>query len=122
MATAGTLLAPSFSGNSNLGRAVPIKWQLFRHLRQQRDRSGFDDDSEGRRVPRRLLGTGDGRGATLLYSPTCGATGGSTFRSTSSEFIFNWDTSRSSRGPGCYTLVLQLNDGSAAEGDDPHLQ
>ncbi len=50
---------------------------------------------------------------TLLYSPTTGAKGGSTFRydSGTHQFIFNWDTGYMP-GPGCYELELQLNDGS----------
>ncbi len=60
---------------------------------------------------------------TLLYKPTTGATGGSTFRfdAGSNQFIFNWDTS-SVAGPGCYELELQLNDGSAIKATIEKLQ
>jgi hypothetical protein len=112
LATAGTATAPSFSGNQNLGSAVPIKWQLF-------DSSGNNvTDLASTTSLQAVLNTtcsGAATGpATLLYSPTVGATGGSTFRSSSSGFIFNWDTSVVvPTGPACYTLVLQLSDGSA---------
>ena len=36
-------------------------------------------------------------------------------------FIFNWDTGVVP-GPGCYTLVLQLNDGSAPKATTIKLQ
>ncbi|HEY6147263.1 MAG TPA: Ig-like domain repeat protein, partial [Thermoanaerobaculia bacterium] len=111
LVTAGTLASPSNSGTSNLGHAIPIKWQLL--------------DSSGKNVTllssttllkavAYLGGACSGQatgGATVLYQPTVGATGGSTFRSSGSGFIFNWDTS--SVGAGCYELVLQLDDGSA---------
>jgi len=120
LATAGTLASPTNSGTSNLGHAIPIKWQLL--------------DSSGRNVT--LLssttslkavayqgGACSGQatgGATVLYLPTVGATGGSTFRSSGSGFIFNWDTS--SVGAGCYELVLQLDDGSSPRATTVRLQ
>jgi hypothetical protein len=54
--------------------------------------------------------------AVLLYSPTYGATGGSTFRydTSNNQFIFNWDTS-SVPGAGCYEVLLTLSDGSPAK-------
>jgi hypothetical protein len=50
----------------------------------------------------------------VLFSPQSGATGGTTFRYdvSNNQFIFNWDTSKANFGTGCYTLSLQLNDGS----------
>src|SRR4030095_15025453 len=50
----------------------------------------------------------------LLYSPTTGAKGGSTFRfdSGTNQFIFNWNTGYMA-GPGCYELEVQVHDGSA---------
>jgi hypothetical protein len=121
LATAGTLSAPTFSGNSNLGNAVPIKWQLF-------DTSGHNvTDLTSTTILKAVSNTtcsGTPTGPeTLLYAPTVGATGGSTFRSSSSGFIFNWDTSSVvPNGPGCYTLVLQLNDGSAPRATTVRLQ
>ena len=61
--------------------------------------------------------------STLLYAPTVGATGGSTFRSSSSGFIFNWDTSVVvPTGPACYTIVLQLSDGTTPKATTVQLQ
>jgi hypothetical protein len=47
----------------------------------------------------------------VLYSPTNGATGGSTFRLATDTFIFNWDTS-SGVAKGCYNIVVSLDDGT----------
>jgi hypothetical protein len=51
-----------------------------------------------------------GAATLLLYSPTSGAAGNSTFRVSSSgtQYIFNWDTT--SAVAGCYNLVAQLKD------------
>jgi hypothetical protein len=57
----------------------------------------------------------------LLYSPTTGAKGGSTFRFSTNQFVFNWDTSTGATA-GCYTLVLQLNDGSPFKATTIQLQ
>jgi hypothetical protein len=121
LATAGTLSAPSFSGNQNLGSAVRIRWQLF-------NSAGVNlTDLATTTVLKAVVNTacaGPPNGAEiLLYSPTMGATGGSTFRSSASGFIFNWDTSTGvPTGPGCYTLVLQLSDGSPARATTLRLQ
>lgn len=121
LVTAGTLSSPTFSGNANLGNAIPIKWQLF-------DSSGNNvTDLASTTVLKAVLNTTCSGAATgpetLLYAPTVGATGGSTFRSSSSGFIFNWDTtSVVPTGPACYTLVLQLNDGSVPRATTVRLQ
>jgi len=47
----------------------------------------------------------------MLYSPTSGAAGGSTFRFSTDQFVFNWDTSKGAT-KGCWEIVLQLDDGS----------
>ena len=47
----------------------------------------------------------------MLYSPTGGAAGGSTFRFGSNQYVFNWDTSKGAT-KGCWEIVLQLDDGS----------
>jgi hypothetical protein len=113
MAAAGTIGAPTFSGTSNYGSANPIKWQL-------RDASGnfitTTDSTTLLQAQAYAPGvcSGQASGAiSVLYSPTTGATGGSTFRydTGNNQFIFNWDTSYVP-GPGCYELELQLNDGS----------
>ena len=118
---AGTLSAPSYSGTGAYGNAQPVKWQL-------RDGSGANvTDLTSTTVIKAIAYingacSGAPNGAeTLLYSPTTGAKGGSTFRSGSTGFIFNWDTGVVP-GPGCYTLVLQLNDGSAAKATTIKLQ
>ncbi len=49
--------------------------------------------------------------SSILYSPSSGAKGKSTFRiaTSNNQFIFNWDTS--SFLPGCYVLELDLDSG-----------
>jgi len=113
MAIAGTVALPTFSGSTHFGSAVPVKWQL-------QDSSGnFISDLTTTSVlqavaypPGVCSGQATGQ-VTLLYSPTTGAKGGSTFRydSGSHQFIFNF-ASGFVGAPGCYELELQLNDGS----------
>jgi len=110
LTTAGTYSSPTYSGSFTLTRGVPIKWQL-------KDANGhYINDLSTTQSLQAVLNVGcpgtPGAQTILLYSPTAGAKGGSTFRSGSNQFIFNWDTS-SGTAPGCYTLVLQLADGSA---------
>ena len=110
LATAGTLASPTDSGTSNLGHAIPIKWQLL-------DNSGKNVTLLSSTASLKAvayagtacsgLATG---AATVLYLPTVGATGGSTFRSSGSGVIFNCDTT--TVGAGCYELVVQFDDGS----------
>jgi hypothetical protein len=116
MATAGTVATPTFSGTSNYGSANPIKWQL-------RDALGnFVTTTSSTTLLQAVayapgVCSGQATGAIyLLYSPTAGATGGSTFRydTANNQFVFNWDTSYVA-GPGCYELELQLDDGSAVK-------
>jgi len=118
LSTAGTLSAPTFSGTANRGSAVPIKWELL-------DASGnpIGDLSTlksmqacpttGSLVP---PGTTSIPPCVLLYSPTSGAKGNSTFRFSSPQFIFNWDTSSTIGSvAGYFTIELTLNDGSAVK-------
>jgi hypothetical protein len=123
MAPAGTLAAPSFSGNANYGSATPIKWQL-------RDAAGNFltalSTTQSLQAVAYTGGACSGQAtgqAYVLYNPTSGATGGSTFRydAGNNQFIFNWDTSYVP-GPGCYELTLQLNDGSAIKATIKRLQ
>lgn len=116
LATAGTLASPSLSGAQNYGSAVPVKWQL-------RTASGAFVTQLGsarqlQAIPTPACAGPPPAGATpiLLYSPTSGATGGSTFRydATGNQFVFNWDTTKTP-GKGCYAIVLQLDDGSPAK-------
>jgi len=111
MATAGTVAAPTFSGTANYGSATPIKWTL------QDGAGNFITDLTTTQALTAVKYTGNNCSgqatgtATLLYSPTTGAKGGSTFRNSNGQFIFNWDTTVVG-GKGCYELELQLNDGS----------
>jgi hypothetical protein len=121
LAAAGTLSSPTFSGSANYGSAEPLKWQL-------QDGSGnYISSLSTLRSLTAVLNVGcpgtPGTQSTLLYAPTAGATGGSTFRydTSNNQFIFNWDTS-SVPGPGCYTVVLQLADGSAPKATIIQLQ
>ncbi len=113
LAPAGTFVAPSFSGSANLGSAVPVKWQL-----QLPDGSFISDLSTTVLLQAVFTPTCVGSPVgptTTLFSPTSGATGGSTFRFdfTNNQFVFNWDTSTGvTTGAGCYTILLQLNDKS----------
>jgi hypothetical protein len=60
--------------------------------------------------------------SSVLYNPTQGATGGSTFRTSGGGFIFNWATKKLATGPGCYEVILQLNDGSTPRATQINLQ
>jgi hypothetical protein len=121
MATAGTVAAPTYSGNANYGSATPIKWTL-------KDVSGnVLTDLSTLQLMTAVAYTGgacSGQAtgtATVLYSPTSGAKGNSTFRNSNGQYIFNWDTGVVA-GPGCYELILQLNDGSAPKATIEKLQ
>jgi hypothetical protein len=50
----------------------------------------------------------------LIYNPTTGAAGNSTFRwdPASQQFTVSWDSSSASSGKGCYSIQVQANDGS----------
>ncbi|MFN2634333.1 MAG: PxKF domain-containing protein, partial [Thermoanaerobaculia bacterium] len=114
LSAAGTLAAPSNSGEANFTQGVPVKWQLT-------DSSGntvTDLTSTQTLSASYYTGGVCTAGAatgpsSLLYNPTTGATGGSTFRTSGGAFIFNWATKKLATGPGCYEVILQLNDGSA---------
>ncbi len=114
MATAGTIDAPTFSGNANYGSATPVKWKL------QDSAGNYLSDLTTTQVLQAApypVGVCSGQASgtpVLLYSPTVGAKGGSTYRydAGTNQFIFNWNTGYMA-GPGCYELELQLNDGSA---------
>jgi hypothetical protein len=110
LAAAGTPSAPTVSGSFNLGKVLPLKWEL--------------DDANGTPVvdlsslsllqairnPACAGPPPSGSATLLLYNPTSGAAGNSTFRVSSSgtQYIFNWDTS--SVSAGCYNLVAQTKD------------
>jgi hypothetical protein len=111
LGTAGTPSSPTSSGSQKYGSAIPIKWQL-------RDGSGALVSSlssarllEAWTNPACAGPPPAGSTRLVLYSPTNGATGGSTFRFGTDTFIFNWDTS-SGVAKGCYNVVLSLDDGT----------
>jgi Big-like domain-containing protein/pentapeptide repeat protein len=121
LATAGSFLTPSFSGTANFGSAIPIKWQLragngtfITSLSSLTSMQAIFNST--------CLGAATGQ-SFLLYSPTTGATGNSTFRydTTNNQFIFNWDSS-SLTGVGCYTIVVQLSDQSPLKATTIKLQ
>ncbi|HET7109152.1 MAG TPA: PxKF domain-containing protein [Candidatus Acidoferrum sp.] len=115
LSTAGTINAPTFSGTVNQGSAVPLKWQIL-------DGNGnLISDLSTLKLIQACPTTGNTvppasssvPPCVLLYSPTTGAKGNSTFRFSSPLFVFNWDT-KSTIGSvaGWFTVELTLNDGS----------
>jgi large repetitive protein len=109
--------AGTYSGAFNFGKVVPVKWQLT-------DNNGniISSLSSLTRMTAYFNGPAPASGtcpistiggAIVLYLPTSGAAGNSTFRFSSNQFVFNWDTSSADPyGKGCFTLSVQLNDGS----------
>src|SRR5215469_9069287 len=111
LSPAGSVAAPSFSGAVNQGSAVPLKWELLDGAGSViGDLSSVTSivacPSSGPTAP-------PGAPCVLLYAPTVGAKGNSTFRFSSPQFIFNWDTSSTIGSvAGFFTVEVQLNDGS----------
>ena len=114
LSPAGSVTAPSFSGSAKQGSAVPLKWELL-------DSSGnvISDLSSVASIvacPSSGPTAAPGAPCVLLYSPTVGAKGNSTFRFSSPQFIFNWDTSSTiGTVAGFFTVEVQLSDGSPAK-------
>jgi len=124
LAAAGT-----YSGTMNLGRAVPIQWQLTNssattYLTMNNlnvNGAGIPDllllaifngpPPANGKCPISLVPAA-GTSPISLFSPVYGVTGNSSFRydSSSSTFAFNWDTTAAGVGAGCYTLTLILDD------------
>jgi hypothetical protein len=125
LSPAGTVSAPSDSGSGNFTKGVPLKWQI-------KDSSGAFLTSltttqtlYAAYYVGGICTAGAATGQTfVLYLPTSGATGGSTFRydTNNNQFLFNWSTKQLVTGPGCYEVVLQLNDGSAPKATKVLLQ
>jgi len=105
---------PTFSGSRNLGNALPIKWELV-------DASG---NPVGDLTTLKLMQACPTTGSTvppasstippcvLIFSPTTGGEGSTTFRYSAPNFIINWDTgSLSGLAPGFWTIELELSDG-----------
>jgi hypothetical protein len=109
--------AGTYSGAFNFGKTIPIKWtltdnnnNLISSLSSLNTMVAFFN---GPQVNGTCSINASGP-SELLYSPTNGAAGNSTFRYSSGQFIFNWDTtSADPLGKGCFTLLVQLNDGSS---------
>lgn len=117
LSATGTITAPSDSGSFNLGKVIPFKWQLTNAQGQFLGDLGTVKSIRAYFNGAGSLCTG-GLSASFvqLWSPTGGAAGNSTFRFGSNQFIFNWDTSSSApAGKGCYTVALELIDGSVTK-------
>jgi hypothetical protein len=127
LATADPANTNSYSGIFNLGKSVTAKWTL-------QDSSGnlvtnlnantlygvgpFTPQADGTCRPSQVSKVA---GCTTnnppscpanvqtLYSPTSGAKGSSTFRFSTNQFVFNWDTKTTTAG--CYVLELDLDTG-----------
>ena len=112
LVAAGTFSAPSFAGTANLGNAVPIKWALQNATGNYI--SSLSTATLLEAIPNPSCSGAPTGNAIVLYSPTVGAKGGSTFKFSTNQFVFNWDTSTGVT-PGCFTLVLFLSDGSPAK-------
>jgi hypothetical protein len=116
LSTAGTVSSPTFSGTVNQGSAVPLKWELLDasgnpigDLSTLQSLLACPNTSATGAVP-------PGTSCITLYLPQSGATGNSTFRFSSPQFIFNWDTSSTIGSvAGFFTIELQLSGGSAAK-------
>jgi hypothetical protein len=130
LATADPPNAGSFSGTFNGGKSVTVKWTL-------QDSSGnLVTDlnanalyvtgpypvSTSKNAPAcsttqaPLISSYNGNppANSILYSPTSGAKGNSTFRFSSNQFVFNWDTTGFQTG-WCWVLELDLDSGQAPE-------
>ena len=117
----------SYSGAFNLSKSVTAKWAL-------QDSSGnlvtnlnantlygigpFAPQADGSCRPSQVnlvagcsltMPSSCPANATTLFSPTTGAKGNSTFRFSTNQFVFNWDTKTTTAG--CYVLELDLDSG-----------
>jgi len=110
--------AGTYSGAFNLGKAVPVKWTLtdfngtvISSLSTLTKMTAFFNSAPVNGTCA-IVPAGS---SLVLYSPTSGAAGKSTFRFSTNQFVFNWDTSSADPfGKGCFTLLLQMNDGTSA--------
>jgi hypothetical protein len=118
LSTAGTITAPSFSGSVKQGSAVPLKWEILDangnpiadlntlKLMQACPTTSSTAPPASSAIPP----------CVLLYSPTAGAKGKSTYRFSSPQFIFNWDTTSTIGSvAGYFTVELTLSDGSVVK-------
>ena len=127
LATADPPNNNSYSGSFNLSKSVTAKWTL-------QDSTGklvtnlnantlygigpFAPQADGTCRPsqvNKVAGCSVNNPASCpanvqaLYSPTSGAKGSSTFRFSTNQFVFNWDTKTTTAG--CYVLELDLDSG-----------
>ncbi|MFN8091433.1 MAG: Ig-like domain repeat protein [Vicinamibacteria bacterium] len=125
LTTAGTLAAPTSSGSWSYSRVLPVKWKLTdssnKNVTALSSTKVLAAWWAGATCPATAnppampdpVPTDPTKlpaGLVILYSPTSGAAGGSTFRSGGTGFIFNWDATKSPYGAGCYWIRLQLDD------------
>jgi len=111
---AGSVAAPSFSGTAKQGSAVPLKWELLDGAGNVT--SNLSSVTSIVACPSSGPNATPGAPCVLLYSPTVGAKGNSSFRFSSPQFIFNWDTASTIGSvAGFFTVEVQLNDGSPAK-------
>ena len=106
------------------GSAVPVVWQLTDGLGNVISSLStllkMESVFNGAAPPGGCVSSNSGT-REILYSLPSGATGNSSFRfvENSSSYKFNWDTSTTTTLPvltskGCYTVLMYLNDQSAA--------
>ncbi len=109
--------AGTYSGSFGLGKVIPVKWTLtnsnstlITSLSTLTKMTAFFNGAPVNGTCA-IVPSGS---SLVLYLPTSGAAGKSTFRFSTNQFVFNWDTSSADPfGTGCFTLLLQINDGSS---------
>jgi hypothetical protein len=127
LATADPANPNSYSGLFNLGKSVTAKWTLQDNIGNLVTNLNantlyavgpFAPQADGTCRPSQVnvvAGCSLNNpatcppNATTLYSPTAGAKGASTFRFSTNQFVFNWDTKTTTAG--CYVLELDLDSG-----------
>jgi hypothetical protein len=127
LATADPPNANSYSGIFNLGKSVTAKWALQDSMGNVVTNLNantlygvgpFAPQADGTCRPlqvNKVAGCSVNNppscpaNVQALYSPTSGAKGNSTFRFSSNQFVFNWDTKTTTAG--CYVLELDLDSG-----------
>jgi hypothetical protein len=107
---------------AQLGSAVPVSWQLKDSLgnivRSLSTLLKIESVFNGVAPPGGCVASANGTRETLYNLPV-GATGNSSLRLVSQGYQFNWDLTTATTvpvvtGKGCYTILLYLNDLSAA--------
>jgi hypothetical protein len=119
LAPAGTMASPTYSGTWGISRVLPVKWKLSLAGTPVTAVSAvklltasYVNGSVGATSCPLVLAPTTPTTTVVLYNPTSGAAGGSTFRSGSTGYIFNWDATKAPTGRGCYWIRLLLEDGS----------